>query len=129
MITGSRKANRASDRVALKKAILKHAPNCQLLIHGGAKGADTLAEEIAKELGIETKIVRPNYNKYHYKAAPLKRNSEMVNEATKVIAYYHTSKTGGTLDAAKKAAKQNKLVAEYVNGKEVKPPAQQMSLL
>ena len=46
-----------------------------LIITGGAKGIDTLAEAYAKERGIPTLTVKPCYEKYG-RAAPILRDEE-----------------------------------------------------
>ncbi|MEM6359971.1 MAG: SLOG family protein [Bacteroidota bacterium] len=129
MITGSRKATGPEHKAALKAAIEKHGKGATLILHGGAKGADTLAEELAQEMGLPTEVIKPDYQNHHYKAAPLKRNTLLVAKADKVIAYYIGTKRGGTLDAATKAADQDKLQAEYLNGKELTTPPKQLQLL
>lgn len=47
-----------------------------IIVSGGARGADTLAEKYAKEKGIETKIFKAQWNLYG-KAAGYRRNAEM----------------------------------------------------
>ena len=55
-----------------------------LIITGGAKGIDTLAESYAKERGIPTLTVKPCYEKYG-RAAPILRDEEMVDMADAVL--------------------------------------------
>lgn len=70
------------------------------IVSGGAKGADTLAEQLAKEYGIPTIIFLPQYDLYQ-KTAPLIRNTEIVKASTHLIAF--PSKTSrGTLDTINK---------------------------
>lgn len=79
-----------------------------LLISGGAKGADSLGEKYAKENNIETKIFYPDWSK-HGKKAGFLRNSDIINEAELIIAFWDkTSK--GTKDSIDKALKLNKRV-------------------
>ena len=55
-----------------------HIPSeTDLIISGGAKGIDTVAEKYADEHGIEKLIFYPKYRLYG-RGAPLKRNEEMV---------------------------------------------------
>lgn len=77
------------------------------IMHGGAQGVDQIAGELAKRHEMPCHVVRPNYNAYPPKVAPLKRNDHMVNEATAVICYYHGSewRTGGTGYTADQAIK------------------------
>ena len=59
-------------------------PETDLIISGGAKGVDALAERYADERGIAKQIIRPQYELYG-KAAPLKRNEQMVEIADHVL--------------------------------------------
>lgn len=45
----------------------------ELIISGGAKGIDTLAENYADKMKLSKLIMRPQYHLYR-RAAPLKRN-------------------------------------------------------
>lgn len=49
------------------------------LIHGGAPGADTIAGDEARKLGIPVTVVKPDYRKYRGHLAPLMRNQAMVD--------------------------------------------------
>lgn len=55
-----------------------------LIISGGAAGVDTLAERFADANGISKLILRPNYAHFG-RAAPLKRNEQMVDLADRVV--------------------------------------------
>lgn len=57
------------------------------VVHGGAIGVDTLAEQWAKNNNIESIIFSPNYEVYG-KRAPLVRDKEMVEYADYVIAFW-----------------------------------------
>lgn len=59
-------------------------PSTELLISGGAKGIDALAEAYADTLGIPKFIVRPRYELYG-RAAPIRRNEEAVDLADAVL--------------------------------------------
>lgn len=48
------------------------------IVSGGARGADKLAEIVAKELSIPNKVFNANWNKYG-KSAGLIRNKQMAN--------------------------------------------------
>lgn len=79
-----------------------------LLISGGAKGADSLGEKYAKENNIETKIFYPDWSK-HGKKAGFLRNSDIINEAELIIAFWD-GHSKGTKDSLDKALKLNKRV-------------------
>ena len=75
-----------------------------LIITGGAKGVDTLAEEYADKHKISKLILRPDYKKYG-KAAPLLRNEQMVDLADLVIIIWD-GKSKGTKHTLKYAEKK-----------------------
>ena len=78
------------------------------IVSGGAKGADTLAEKFADEIGVEKIIFRPNYEKYGRLAA-LQRNTEIIENADIVFAFWD-GKSRGTHDSIKKAKKMDKII-------------------
>ena len=88
----------------------------ELIISGGGKGIDSIAEEYADKHKISKLIIRPQYNKYK-KAAPLKRNEIMVELADIVIAVWDGKSRGTayTVDYAKKQNKEVILVNEVIN--------------
>ncbi len=75
---------------------------------GGAKGADSLGEEYAKENNIPTKIFIPDWDKYG-KSAGMIRNTDIVNESELIVAFWDGI-SSGTLDSINKAKKNNKKV-------------------
>ena len=77
-----------------------------LIITGGAKGIDTLAEAYAKERGIPTLTVKPRYEKYG-RAAPILRDEEMVDMADAVLVIWDGVSRGSkhTADYACKKGK------------------------
>jgi len=80
------------------------------IVSGGARGVDSLAYRLAKELGIPIKVYFPNYHKYGRKA-PLIRNTKIVNYADIVIAI-PTPESRGTWDTINKA--KNKGIKVYL---------------
>jgi hypothetical protein len=82
--------------------------NITLLVSGGAKGADTLGERYAKEHNIETKIFLPDWEKYGKKAGFL-RNTDIINEAELIIAFWD-GQSKGTKDSIDKAFKSEKKI-------------------
>ena len=77
-----------------------------LIISGGADGADSLAERYAKEQSIPTKIFLPDWKKY-CKSAGMIRNTDIINEADVVVAFWDKS-SNGTKDSIDKANKLGK---------------------
>ena len=76
------------------------------IISGGADGVDTLAEAYADAKGISKVIVRPQYDRYG-RAAPIRRNEEMVDMADSVLVIWDGVSRGSrhTINYAKKKNK------------------------
>ena len=79
-----------------------------LVVSGGAKGADSLGEKYANANNIPTKIFLPDWDKYG-KSAGMLRNSDIINEAEIVVAFWD-GESKGCKDAIAKANKLNKKV-------------------
>ena len=77
-----------------------------MILSGGAKGADTLAERYAQENSIPTMIYTPMYEKYG-KSAPIQRNKKIIEESDVVIAFW---------DGVSKGTKSAIVMAEKKNG-------------
>lgn len=63
------------------------------IISGGAKGIDKCAEAFAKRHNIKITVIRPDYKRYG-RAAPLKRNDEIVALADVVLAIWDGNSRG-----------------------------------
>lgn len=92
----------------LKLFCKKYNEQPTVIISGGAKGADTLAENYAKEHGVEVIVFKPDYKRYG-RGAAFVRNRLIVDNADRVLAFWNGKSTGTkyTIDYAKK---QNKSV-------------------
>ena len=77
-----------------------------IVVHGGAKGVDSLVDECAKKEGIEIVVFKPEYV-FYGKRAPLIRNKKMVDFSDRVVALWNY-KSHGT-----------KYVIDYCNRKGV----------
>ena len=82
-----------------------------LIISGGAKGVDYIAEKYADENNISKLILRPKYKKYG-KAAPLKRNQEMIHLADEILVIWDGVSKGTkySIEYAKKCNKSIKVI-------------------
>ena len=143
MIAGSRKLAVTEAHFELLKSALDDA-HCHYsiqtgelqwpteILHGGAPGGDELARQLAEALNIPQRVIRPDFQRYNPKRAPLERNTELVAAADVVIAFYHPEwvRRGGTWDAARKAVERGKLLIEVCPGKPNKAtfPAPNLSL-
>lgn len=85
------------------------------IISGGANGIDTLAEKYADDRRISKHIIRPKYHLYK-RAAPIKRNEEMVTLADRVLVIWD-GESRGTLATVKFAKAQGKPI-DLINIKE-----------
>lgn len=69
-------------------------------LHGGAKGFDTQVNTIGLELGKVPEdslvVLRPDYDKYAYKVAPLMRNRVIVENCDLLVVCWDSRTTGGT---------------------------------
>ena len=84
----------------------------ELIISGGAKGMDAVAEKYADEHGVDKLIVRPQYDLYK-RGAPLKRNERMVDLCDAVLAVWD-GVSHGTKYTLNYARKKNKQIIEIV---------------
>lgn len=90
--------------------------DCGLIISGGTKGIDTVAERYAAAHGIESRVFRPDYARFG-KAAPLKRNDEMVEQADMVLSIWDGKSRGTkhTIDYAEKLSKPVRTVTVTID--------------
>jgi len=72
-----------------------------LIISGGARGADTLAERYAKERAIPYLVFPANWDEYG-KQAGILRNQDIVDNAEAMIAFL-SPESKGTRDSIKRA--------------------------
>ena len=76
------------------------------IISGGAGGVDTLAEQYADTHRLSKYIIRPQYRRYG-RAAPIKRNEQMVDMTDAVLVIWD-GKSKGTQSTVKYAQKAEK---------------------
>ena len=86
----------------------KYIPSeASMIITGGAKGVDMLAEKYADKKRISKLVLRPQYNLYG-KFAPIKRNEKMLEICDVALIIWDGSSKGTkyTIDYAKKIGKK-----------------------
>ena len=86
--------------------ISAYIADCDEIVSGGAKGVDTCAAAYAKEKNIKLTVFLPNYEKYG-RAAPIRRNEQIVDYADKIIAFWDGC-SKGTLSVIRYAEKTGK---------------------
>ena len=82
-----------------------------LIISGGAQGVDVIAEQYADRHKISKLILRPHYELYG-RAAPIKRNEQMVEIADAVLVIWDGASRGAqsTIRYAKKLGKPTTVI-------------------
>lgn len=108
-IVGSRSFN---DMKFMASAISEILPNVitpgddLIIVSGGARGADELAVQLAKTIGVSWHVFHADWDT-HGKAAGVIRNVDIVNGSDHVVAFWDgTSKgTKNTIELAEKAGK------------------------
>ena len=83
-----------------------------LIVSGGAKGADSLAEQWAKENGVPTTIFVPDWDLYG-KSAGYRRNVQIVEEADHILAFWDKKSKGTkhSIDLARKLKKKCSVIS------------------
>ena len=72
-----------------------------VLLHGGSPGVEKIAASWAEARGVDQVVCRPDWNA-HGKAAPFRRNDELLNLLPKgVIAFPGSGITGNLVDKAR----------------------------
>lgn len=114
LVTGDR--NWTKTRPILRE--LKKLPKNTIVIHGAARGVDSIADLVAINLGFERKPYPADWNKYG-KAAGIIRNRQMLQENPNidlVLAFHeHIEESKGTknmIEIAKMARIEVKLFKE-----------------
>jgi len=106
-IVGSRKF---TDFELMNRTVTSYCASKNILIEtivsGGAKGADTLAEQFAKVHGLKMKVFYPNWELFGRNACSV-RNMQIVAYADIVFAFWD-GVSPGTKDSITKAEQMNK---------------------
>lgn len=76
---------------------LSGLPRQTTVIHGGCRGADMMADEAARSLGLSVEVFPADWNKHKRKAGPI-RNRQMAEKCSRAIAFWDLE-SAGTRDA------------------------------
>jgi hypothetical protein len=100
LVTGDREW---TDRDMIRRALSQY-PAGTVLIHGAARGADSLADSVGKELGFVIDAKPADWKRLGRAAGPI-RNQEMVNQAPDVVHAFHDyiGASRGTRDCLERA--------------------------
>lgn len=114
-ITGSRGI---TDQKLIDSILNEYKDNCELIIHGGCPNSpDILSENWAQRNNIETEIVRPDYDTYPKRYAPIQRNEVIVSKADILIAFWNGVSGGAksTIKFAEKKGIEIKIIKVWKN--------------
>jgi hypothetical protein len=107
-VVGSRSFNSFNILEYYINELRKEYPDINLIISGGALGADKLGEHYAEKYNIDIQIYKPDW-KTHGKVAALYRNTDIISKSDIVIAFWD-GKSKGTLDSINKAQNYGKIM-------------------
>lgn len=96
------------DEGKLEQILEHYKGRVTLLVSGGAKGADSLAESWAVKNLISTKVFKPDWQKYG-RGAGMVRNREIIENCDECIAFWD-GKSKGTENSISLCKKFNKKV-------------------
>lgn len=107
-IIGTRRRNATPDFLLVKNKFkeINEVYGGDWIVSGGCpKGADSFAEEIARDLGIPILIFHANW-KFYGKGAGFVRNTDIADNSDILIACVADDRKGGTEDTIKKFLKR-----------------------
>ena len=90
------------------REVLKEYPKESVIIHGGCRGADTIAGNVAKEYGMSVIVFPAEWSKHGLAAGPI-RNKKMLDEGKPdlVLAFHSDiSSSKGTNNMISQARKK-----------------------
>jgi len=84
---------------------LRKLPRDTCIVHGGARGADTIADSLARALGMPTRSYPADWSVFRKRAGPI-RNQEMLDKEhpSLVLAFHeYIESSSGTADMIARA--------------------------
>lgn len=96
IVAGSRNVN---DQALVTHAIQESPFEVNKIIHGGAKGVDKCAGRHAILNSLSVQEVKPDYEKYSGKVAPIKRNEKMATMGEALIAVWGKNEESNELSS------------------------------
>lgn len=88
--------SRAYPRLDLVEAFVAALPVGTIVVSGGARGVDTVAEIVARDRGLEVIVFQADWDRLGRKAGPI-RNAQIVANVDRVVAFWD-GKSRGTLN-------------------------------
>lgn len=80
-------------KLHLVRKLVETLPSNCILISGGARGVDTVAEEVAKARGLTVQVFPAEWRKYG-RGAGIKRNRDIILHADVVLAFWNGNSPG-----------------------------------
>ena len=115
IVCGSRRWNdRATIETKLYDLALRYGSDLTI-VHGGAKGADRIAEQEAQKAGLLIERHDPEYHRYGPKKAPLVRNERMAALGADLCVAFWDGRSTGTAHMMRCAGLQD-IPVEVVAG-------------
>lgn len=102
LVTGSRNYK----DITKVSEVLSSYEGTHTLVHGGAKGLDDLANQVATALGWKTEVFPADWKNQGKAAGPL-RNQQMVNTNPDICIAFPLEGSRGTWDCVKRAKNSN----------------------
>ena len=114
---------RFKDRDTIKSWIQRIEPPPEVIIHGGAEGADSLAASIAEELGIRVEEYRADWKTHGKSAGPIRNQRMLVEGDPDLVLAFPFFDSRGTADMISRAAtwQWTHVIAIYT---ELEPPGE-----
>ena len=104
-----------TDRETVRVRI-SELPETAVIVHGAARGADTIAGEVAAELGHTVEVYPAQWNTYGRAAGPI-RNNQMLDTKPDLVIAFHAdiSKSKGTAHCIQEAERRS-IIVELITG-------------
>lgn len=90
------------DRKLLYETLERECPGTTAILHGGAPGADALADEYANWSGCATEVFHADWKTYGRAAGPL-RNQKMIESNPDLVVAFPLPNSVGTHDTIRRA--------------------------
>lgn len=106
-----------SDASAIMRELEKYASANPVVIHGGARGADSLAGDTAYRLGLQTEVFIADWQSYGRAAGPI-RNTQMLDkgEPDLVLAFHgDLNRSRGTRNMVEQAKRRGIPVSVFAS--------------
>ena len=106
IVTGDRNWSSDAEYACIRRRLEK-LPEDSTIVHGGARGVDTMAAQAAVSLGLEVEGYPAEWTKYGRAAGPI-RNEQMADSGADLVIAFHydLSSSRGTADMVRQAKKR-----------------------